>query len=113
MDLNFETSERQVGDATVVTVLGELDVATAPALQEHLRSSVDAGATTVVVDLLEVPFLDSTALGVLVDAAKTLREHDGSLRIALKEPRLKRLFEITGLTGTLPIYADVEAAARR
>lgn len=110
MDLNFETSERQVGGATVVAVFGELDVATAPILQERLRKCLDRGCKKLVVDLLQVPFLDSTALGVLVDTAKNLQDAEGTLRIALAEPRLTRLFEITGLTETLPIFPTVEEA---
>lgn len=110
MDLNFTTSERRVGEATVVTVTGEIDVATAPTLRERLQACIDKGDRGVVVDLLEVPFLDSTALGVLVGAAKRLREQSGWLRIVLTEPRVAKVFEITGLTETLPIYPTVDQA---
>lgn len=112
MDLNFETSERQVAGATVVAVVGEIDVATAPALRDRLQSCIDHGATKVVVDLLGVPFLDSTALGVLVGASKRLRDQGGSLRIVLTEPRVAKVFEITGLTETLPLHPTVDEAAQ-
>lgn len=110
MDLNFETSERQVDGTTVIEVTGEVDVATAPDLKRQLQRCVEQARTKVVVDLLGVPFLDSTGLGVLVEAAKGLGDQGGSLRIVLSEPRVTKVFEITGLTGTLPIYADLEQA---
>ncbi len=112
MDLNFETSQCQMGGFTVVTVSGEIDVATAPALRDRLQSCLEEGRCNLVVDLLGVPFLDSTALGVLVGAAKRAREQGGSLRIVLTEPRVAKVFEITGLTETLPMFPTVEEAAR-
>jgi anti-sigma B factor antagonist len=110
VDLTFETSECKVGPATVVSVNGEIDVATAPMLRERLQSCIERGDKGLVVDLLGVPFLDSTALGVLVGAAKRLRENGGSLRIVLTEPRVAKVFEITGLTETLPISPTVDEA---
>jgi anti-sigma B factor antagonist len=75
-----------------------------------LQALIAAGSPTVVVDLLGVTFLDSTALGVLVGALKRCREAGGELPLVITEPRLLKVFEITGLTGVFPIYSTVEDA---
>ena len=62
-----------------------------------------------VLDLLAVTFLDSTALGVLVGALKRCRELGGELHVVVTDPRIMKIFEITGLTKVFPI-ADSLAA---
>ena len=63
-----------------------------------------------VLDLLGVTFLDSTALGVVVGAHKRCRELGGELRVVVTDPRLVKIFEITGLTGVLCITDSLHAA---
>jgi anti-sigma B factor antagonist len=95
MDLEIEFSKD--GNACIVALDGEVDVYTAPALRERLIEASESGCETVVVDMRDVDFIDSSGLGVLVSALKRVREHDGQLRIVTaKEPILK-IFRITGL----------------
>ena len=112
MDQTFEISEHPAGatGVPVVAVAGEIDVATAPALRDRLQAQVHSGASTVVVDLLQVTFLDSTALGVLVGALKHCREAGGDLRLVISEARILKVFEITGLTQVFSISPTVEQA---
>jgi len=113
MDQSFAILEQAIDGVPVVSVSGEIDVSTAPRLREHLRDRMDAGSSTVVVNLLDVTFLDSTALGVLVGALKRCREAGGELRLVIDQPRLLKLFEITGLTDVFSIHATSEAAGRK
>ncbi len=113
MDQSFDIFEREVDGVPVVSVVGEIDVATAPRLREHLRDRMDAGSSTVVVDLLDVTFMDSTALGVLVGAVKRCHEAGGELRLVVDQPRILKLFEITGLTDVFSIHSTPEAAGRQ
>ncbi len=108
MELDLAT--RQADDHTVVEVGGEVDVYTAPGLDEHLGSLVQAGQVHLVVDLSGVDFLDSTGLGVLVKALKRAREHDGSLDLVATEERILKVFRITGLDAVIPIHVSVDAA---
>ena len=73
MEQDFHIEERVGSSPPVITVSGEIDVATAPQLRECLHSVIAQGEATVVLDLLGVMFLDSTALGVLAlaDAARS------------------------------------------
>jgi len=108
MDLRLDVTERD--DWAVLAVGGEVDVATAPRLREQLIGLVNQGSHRIVVDLTAVDFLDSTGLGVLVGALKRVRTHDGDLSLVCDEPRILKVFEITGLTKVFAMYADVDQA---
>ena len=112
MEQTFRIAESQVDGVPVVAAFGEIDVATAPPLREKLQAHITEGSSTVVVDLLGVTFLDSTALGVLVGALKRCREAGGELPLVITEPRLLKVFEITGLTGVFPIHTSVADAVQ-
>jgi anti-sigma B factor antagonist len=110
MSEGFEITESEWGGVPIVSVTGEIDVATAPPLRDCLHARVSSGQATVIVDLLDVTFLDSTALGVLVGALKRCRETGGDLFLVINKPRILRVFEITGLTEVFTIRSTVEAA---
>jgi len=105
----FSIEKRIEGGRPVVVVEGEIDVATAPQLRECLHEVIAEGNATVVLDLLPVTFLDSTALGVLVGALKRCRELGGELHVVVADPRIMKIFEITGLTNVFPITDSLAA----
>jgi len=94
--------------AAVVTVRGEIDVASAPQLRSHLHELCSDDVTTISVDLREVTFLDSSALGVLVGALRRCRESNTEFRLIINSPRLLKIFEITGLTSVFEISETPE-----
>lgn len=108
MDLRLDVSERD--GWSVLAVHGEVDVATAPRLREQLISLVNGGHHRIVVDLDAVDFIDSTGLGVLIGALKRVRSHDGDMTLVCTEPRVLKVFEITGLLGVFGVHASVDAA---
>ena len=112
MEQTFQIADSEVEGVPVVSASGEIDVATAPPLRDRLQALTTSGRATVVVDLLGVTFLDSTALGVLVGALKRCRESGGELPLVITEPRILKVFEITGLTGVFPIHDSVADAVR-
>ena len=108
MELTLST--REVGGNSVVEASGEVDVYTAPQLDEELTKIVEGGNYKLVVDLTKVDFLDSTGLGVLVKALKRVREHDGTLAIVATTDRITKVFRITGLDSVMTLHASVDAA---
>ena len=90
------------GSEPVVTIAGEIDVATSPTLRSAIAAVVE-GASPVTIDLSATTFIDSSGLGVLVAALNRSRElgHDLSLR-GLQAP-VQRVFEITGLTALFAV----------
>jgi anti-sigma B factor antagonist len=96
--VNYILAERATGAGRhVVSVDGELDTTAAPDLRDAIHAAIGAGAVTVVVDLDEVTFIDSTAIGVLLGARERLRRCGGSLEIVCGEPNVKRILEIVGI----------------
>jgi anti-sigma B factor antagonist len=110
VEQDFHIEEHKEGSIPVVAVRGEIDVATAPQLRERLHHVIAEGNATVVLDLLEVSFLDSTALGVLVGGLKRCRELGGDMRVVVADPRIIKIFEITGLTNVFSISESLQAA---
>jgi anti-sigma B factor antagonist len=111
MEQEFRIEERVDRGLPIITVAGEIDVATAPQLRESLHGVITQGHGTVVLDLLGVTFLDSTALGVLVGALKRCRELGGELHIVVTDARIRKIFEITGLDKVFPIVDALSEVA--
>jgi len=108
MDLRIDVTTS--GEWSVVQVGGEVDVATAPRLRERLVDLVNHGRHRLVLDLGAVGFIDSTGLGVLIGVLKRIRTVDGSLRLVLVEPHVRKVFEITGLDGVFAIHPTLDDA---
>jgi anti-sigma B factor antagonist len=108
VDLSISSESR--GEVTVVYVGGEIDVYTAPMLREHLDEHISEGRHHLVVDLQDVPFMDSTGLGVLVGRLKLVRVHDGSLSLVCSSERILKVFSITGLDKVFQIFASLDDA---
>jgi len=100
------TCERLSSDAYLVRVAGELDLYSAPQLENEFEDLLRGGATYVLVDLREVPFLDSSGLGVLLAAANRLGRDGFVLTGVGLESR--RVLEITGADQVLTV---VESSA--
>jgi len=91
-------STAQIGaDAFVVAASGELDLSSSGPLERDLDDVIGRGGLRLVVDLTGVTFMDSFALGALVREVKRLRANGGRCVIVADDPRILRVFEITGL----------------
>lgn len=106
----FGVSMESGSGYVLVSVVGEVDVATAPKLRDCLREAVAEGSPTAVVDLTGVTFIDSMALGVLIEAKKLCDGEGRIMRIAASEPRILKIFEITGLTELFDIRPTPDQA---
>ena len=103
-------STRDEDGRTIVAATGEVDVYTAPVLDEALSTAVSGGATRLVVALSGVDFLDSPGLSVLVKALKRVRDSDGSLDVVVTAERVNKVFRITGLDQVIPVHASLADA---
>ena len=102
------TNIRKTDNQVRIEVNGEIDAYTAPKLKESLKPFEDKKSIHMMVDLSEVTYMDSTGLGVFVGLFKLLRENEGSLKLIGLSPRLKRLFQITGLAEIMDINTEAE-----
>jgi anti-sigma B factor antagonist len=111
MDVAIDVIDK--GPAVAVVVTGEIDVLTAPRLREQLVSLVEEGQRRIVVDLDGVEFIDSTGLGVLVGALKRAHAYNGELALVCNSVRIRKAFEITGLTRVFPMYGSILEACEQ
>ena len=98
------------GSLALVSVSGELDVYTSGRLQQAIGEATSVGADQVLVDLSGVGFIDSTALGVIVQETKRLEGRGQSLLLVTNDPRTLRVFEVTGLDRVLRRHATLHDA---
>jgi anti-anti-sigma factor len=99
--LDMEIS--RTDDRTLIALSGELDAATASYLYDGLAKLEVEDAHNVVLDLAKLTFMDSTGLSVVVTEHTRLKRSGGKLTIFSPSSSIRRLFEITGLTGELDI----------
>src|SRR5687767_2032780 len=98
MAIEFAIGDRRLDDSThLVAVTGEIDLFTAPEFKQCLAAAIDDGVTSIVVDLTETSFVDSSSLGVLIGAHRRLAARDGTLTIVATNDAILKTFRITGL----------------
>jgi anti-sigma B factor antagonist len=108
---DFGLVEQHVDERThVVAPSGEIDAVTAPQLGRRILGLADAGKRAVVVDLSEVTFMDSTGIGVLLNALRQLTSRSGQLALVCPTERTRRPFEVTGLIGRIAIFETLDEA---
>ena len=89
----------------VVRAPSEVDVFTLPRLRLDLDAAIDAGGSTVVVDMAIVEFIDSAGLGVLVAARKRVQSIGGVLKVANVSDRVMTLLRLKGLDQVFPLVS--------
>jgi anti-anti-sigma factor len=102
--------EQLDGGIPVVSVSGEVDLATAPALERTLRDAAEAQTRDVIVDLTCCSFLDSRGLTALLAARERLGNSDRSLGLVLSNPNVLKIFQITGFDQIFEIHPSLGAA---
>jgi circadian clock protein KaiB len=108
----FELSDEPVGARSrVITVAGELDVATSPQFEAVFSRVLQDGTTRIVVDLASATFLDSTALSWLLACARHARRPGGAMAIVVgpgSQPGAR--FDLTGTREVLNVCDTLEEA---
>jgi anti-sigma B factor antagonist len=98
--MDFAVEWRFRTDGVRLAVVGELDVATAPALADSVAVALDADRR-VVLDLGRLTFIDAAGLGALVAAHRYAADRGAVLELVAVPARARRLFAITGLQSLL------------
>lgn len=102
--LDFRVRTAQLSpESYVVSIEGELDLHTAPELEQALGTILARGGRSVVVDLAGLEFIDSAALAAMLRAQPRFRARGGRFLIVTEDRRILRTLEITGLDRTFAI----------
>jgi anti-anti-sigma factor len=99
----------QRNGAVVVRLGGELDLYNADEIRHALTGAIVGGAARIVVDMSDVDFVDSTALGVLIEARTRMANRKGFL-LAAPGLETRRALEISGLDRHFAVHESLEAA---
>lgn len=105
----FQIEVGTFSEHRLITVKGEIDMASAPELQEAIT---DDPSSTVLVDLSEVGFMDSTGLRSLLLSRDQLDDAGGTLRLIYGEGPVQRIIDLTGLADRFEIFESTVAAAQ-
>ena len=105
----LEIQVEETDHYTLCRPSGELDAYTVGAFRETLTEL--AGKSYLLIDLSEVPFMDSAGLGALIGGIRRTREADGAVAVACSRPALTRLLHTTGFNRIVPVTESVEEAA--
>ena len=111
MSRDFGITDRKAGrDAHVVAVRGEIDLFTVPEFKDRISEPIDAGRSTLIVDLSATTFIDSSSLGVLIGAHRRLKLRGGSLVVVCDNDAIVKTFRITGLDGVFTLVRSLDDA---
>ena len=97
----------------IVSIAGELDIATAEQVYSYLSEVIDGRTAPVTVDLSGLTFCDASGLGVLARAARNARQKGRQLALASARPSLLKIMRITGLDRALPELLPTVSAVGR
>lgn len=103
---------REQGRFSVVAPRTRLDTGTAPETQQQLSALLDRGVRQIVVDFSEVAYVASAGLRVLLSTAKRIRASGGELRVCCLNETVREVFDISGFSELLPVFASVGDAVR-
>ncbi len=107
MSVHLDT-EQDAG--CVVTISGDADLYAAANVERELVRLADERHGSIVVDLTEATFIDSTMLRVLLNVSKRLRPTGGDLLVVCREHNIRKIFEITLLDRVFKIFETRDAA---
>ena len=110
MESQFRVEIRHQNGATVIAIVGELDLASSPALEENLERVFESDSRLVILDLRELNFMDSTGLSVMVKAHQTAEDADRRLYLVKGPPQVQRLLSLTGVGERLAVIDSPEDA---
>lgn len=114
--MTFKVTGVERGEWAVLRVSGELDLMTSPVLRQRVHDIVAEGHHSLVVDLSDVFFCDSSGVGVLVAARRLIRSCQGRLRLILPDrgaddgSHVNRVLGALGVRRLFDVRPDVESA---
>jgi len=108
-EVNVEGLDRGV---RTIAVRGELDLSTAPDLEGPLEEALESGDGSILIDLGDCEFIDSTGIALIVRAWQRLDggESPRALLISCQNEQVRRVLEITGLELSIPVHPTRDEA---
>ncbi len=108
----FEAKTEELdGPVRKISVVGELDLDTAPVLEAELRAAREPERTSVLIDLSDCEFIDSSGLALIIQAWRDLEREEGvGLAMCCAKDQVERLLRIAGAYEAISIYDGLDEA---
>lgn len=98
-------------DVLLVRLTGELDQCSASGIRRDLdQMLLDPRVRHLVIDLKDMPFMDSSGLGVILGRYRMMRERGGTVSLMHLSPQVKRVYDLSGMARIIPVVEEKEAA---
>lgn len=100
----------ELDENMIVRLAGDIDLSAIVAVRSAFHEVLSDGWSHVIVDLEDVTFLDSAALGILIGLHRRCREASGVCVLVNVQPDAMRLLSVTGLDAVFAVATDIESA---
>lgn len=107
---SVEITARQVGETTVVSIVGSVDALTAVEVADFLSAQIGGGHKHIVGDLSRVKFISSAGLRVVLTALKESRQQSGDLRLAAAQAGVEKTLKMSGFSSIMKLFPSVDEA---
>ncbi len=98
-------------DVLLVRLAGELDQCSASGIRRDLdQMLLDPRVRHLVIDLKDMPFMDSSGLGVILGRYRMMQERGGTVSLMHLSPQVKRVYDLSGMARIIPVVEEKEAA---
>ena len=104
-----------IGDykgSKLITVSGDIDMHSSPALREELISQISKKVSVMLVDFNNVSYIDSSGIATFVEALKYMKSYSGSLRLFGLPGGVKEIFSFSKLDKVFEIFGNIEEAGK-
>lgn len=108
--MRIETSLRHLDGIPVLDVTGEIDIYTTPQFKEAVSAAIDENKPTIIINMTQVTYMDSSGFGTLLSATKRLRPLDGALYLTGCNESIQRMLQITRLNTIFGVYGTEDEA---
>ena len=108
----MEIGEAKSGGTLVMTPTGRLNAESAQAFQERLLSRIDAGETSLLLDLAQLDYISSAGLRSLLIAAKRVQASDGRFALCALTANVREVFRMSGFDTIIDVHPDRATALR-
>jgi anti-anti-sigma factor len=99
-----------LGEAAVITLPEEIDIANSEQVREELLSLLNRGPAVLIVDMAETTFCDSAGVNALVRAHKRATANGAEIRLVVTSLGVQRVLAITGVDRLIPVYPSMTAS---
>ncbi len=106
----METEEARIKDTLVIALSGRLDANSAEPFQEQLLRNIESEETSILLDLVDLEYVSSAGLRVLLVGARRLQEKGARLGACSAQGEVREVLQMTGFDNFVAMYADRETA---